>query len=269
MAEARGDLVALVNNDAAPDPDWCEQAVRPFADPAVGSVATRLVLFDQPDTIDSAGDAYTTVGEAYKRLDGEADPGTLTPGPTFSACAGAAVYRRTALDSCGGIDPGLEAYYDDVDLGFRLRLAGWTCVYAPAARCRHRVSASYGRGSWRQLFLASRNAAWVYWSDMPGRLLLLGLPGHVVFFALRCLSRLGHGGLLPFLAGKAAAARDVRGLLARRRRVQSLRRVPPAAIRDVLDPAWFRHSMGRLFLHHRRAGRRRSLRPEPADGRGA
>ena len=118
LARARGELVALLNNDTAPDPDWCEQAALPFADPGVGSVATRLVLYDEPCRIDSAGDAYTVVGGAYKRLEGLQDPDERTPRTTFSACAAAVVYRRASLEACGGFDPLLTAYYDDVDLGF-------------------------------------------------------------------------------------------------------------------------------------------------------
>src|SRR6185295_8308151 len=102
-----------------------------------------------------------------------------------------------AYDAAGGLRSELQAYYDDVDLGFRLRLAGYTCVYVPAARCRHRVSASYGRGSFRQLALTSRNQAFVWWADMPAALLLRYLPEHALFFALQVVSRIFQGGLLP------------------------------------------------------------------------
>ena len=268
IERTRGELVALVNNDAVPDPDWCAEAVRPFEDPRVGSVATRLVLADDHRRLDSAGDAYTVVGSAYKRLDGEPDPGEASPRPTFSACAAAAVYRRTALRSCGGMDPDLVAYYDDVDLGFRLRLAGWTCVYAPAARCPHRLSASYGRGSWRQLFLTSRNAARVYWSDMPAALLVRHLPEHALFFGLQCASALAHGGFLPLAAGKAAAAWGLPGILRRRRRVQSMRRVQATAIASALDPAWLRHHLVELARHRRRR-RTMPAASETVEGRGA
>jgi GT2 family glycosyltransferase len=252
LAHARGTFVALLNNDAAPDPDWCEQATLPLADPGVGSVATRLVLHDAPELIDSAGDAYTVVGGAYKRLEGRSDPLEQAPRAAFSACAAAVVYRRSSLEACGGFDPALEAYYDDVDVGFRLRLAGWRCVYQPAARCRHRVSASYGRGSWRQLALTSRNAAWVYWSNMPARLLLRHLPEHALFFALQCLSRAAQGGLAPFLAGKLLALRGLPELARRRARAQALRRTSVRELSEALDAAWLRHSIEDLSRHHRR-----------------
>ena len=74
VAASRGELVALVNNDAVPDRDWLEQAVQAFDDPRVGSVATRLVRYDRPEVLDSAGDGYTVVGHAFKGREGERDP---------------------------------------------------------------------------------------------------------------------------------------------------------------------------------------------------
>ena len=51
--------------------DWCQWALVPFTDPRVGSVATRLVRYAEPGIIDSAGDGYTAMGHAYKRLERE------------------------------------------------------------------------------------------------------------------------------------------------------------------------------------------------------
>ena len=255
VAATRGELVALVNNDAAPDPDWLQHALLPFDDPRVGSVATRIVRYDRPDILDSAGDGYTVVGHAFKGREGEPDPRETEPREVFSACAGAAVVRRAAYDAAGGLRPELEAYYDDVDLGFRLRLAGYTCVYAPAARARHRVSATYGRGSFRQLALSSRNQALVWWADMPAGLLLRCLPEHALFFALQVVSRLFQGGLLPLLAGKAQALWRLPLLLRLRREAQVLclsGPMPPLA--SMLETRWLRPGLADFRRRFRRSG---------------
>lgn len=251
VAATRGELVALVNNDAAPDPDWLEHAVRPFVDPRVGSVATRLVRYDRPEILDSAGDAYTVVGHAFKSGEGEPDSLERQSRDVFSACAGAALFRRAAYETAGGLRPELEAYYDDVDLGFRLRLAGYACVYAPLARCRHRVSATYGRGSFRQLALTSRNQAFVWWADMPAGLLLRYLPEHALFFVLQVVSRLFQGGLLPLLAGKAQALFRLPLLLRLRREAQAGRLTRGSSVHDALETRWLRPGLAdfrRRFL---------------------
>ena len=240
VAATGAELVALVNNDAVPDPDWLDQALRPFDDPKVGSVATRLVRYDRPDLLDSAGDGYTVVGHAFKGREGERDPQETEAREVFSACAAASILRRAAYDAAGGLHPELEAYYDDVDLGFRLRLAGYSSVYAPAARCRHRVSASYGRGSFRQLALSSRNQALVWWADMPSALLVRYLPEHALFFALQVVSRLFQGGLLPLHAGTAQARARLPLLWRLRRDAQSRRVAKGLPSRLVLESRWLR-----------------------------
>ena len=240
VAACQGELVALVNNDAVPDRDWLEQAVKVFDDPRVGSVATRLVLYDRPEVLDSAGDGYTVVGHAFKGQEGELDPQEAATREVFSACAAAAVVRRAAYDAAGGLRPELEAYYDDVDLGFRLRLAGYSSLYVPAARCRHRVSASYGRFSFRQLALTSRNQVLVWWADMPAGLLVRYLPEHALFCALQVVSRLFQGGLVPLLVGKVQALTRL-PLLWRLRRDAQARRVPPASrLSSALETRWLR-----------------------------
>jgi O-antigen biosynthesis protein len=251
VAATKGAFVALVNNDGVPDPDWCEQALRPFVDPHVGSVATRLVRYDDPSTIDSAGGGFTVVGHAYKRLEREPDPREGGPRPVFSACAAAAIYRREAYEDAGGLRAELVAYYDDVDLGFRLRLAGWICVYEPKARCRHRGAASYGRDPGRRLALVSRNATFVYWANLPAPLLARRFPEHALFFALQIASRVIRGQLMPFLAGKIAALVGFRTLLRLRGDSQARRRVGAGTVAAALETRWLQRA-----LHDLRKDRR-------------
>lgn len=75
---------------------------------------------------------------AYRQLDVEGD--VARDVDWLSGCA--LLLRRTAFDDVGGFDPGYWMYVEDVDLGFRLRQAGWRIRYEPAARVTHRVGAS-------------------------------------------------------------------------------------------------------------------------------
>ena len=135
------EAIALVNTDVELEPDWVERAVaRLEADDRHGSVATKMVLMHDPGVIDDAGDVLRRDGVAEQRGHGRPDgPRFSQPGEVFAACAGAAVYRRSALHDAGGFDERLFAYLEDVDLGLRLRLAGWGCAYEPvvARHARH------------------------------------------------------------------------------------------------------------------------------------
>lgn len=132
------EAIALVNTDVVLAPDWLERAVgRLERDERLGAVATKMVLMRSPDVIDDAGDVLRRDGVAEQRGHGRPDgPRFSSPGEVFAACGGAAVYRRSAFDGVGGLDERLFAYLEDVDLGLRLRLAGWSCAYEPAV-ARH------------------------------------------------------------------------------------------------------------------------------------
>jgi GT2 family glycosyltransferase len=132
------DWVALVNTDVEPAPDWLARALAAGeADARCASVATKLVRADDPSVIDDAGDALRRDGVCEQRGRGHRDDGRWSAaGEVWGACAGAALYRRAAVDAVGGFDERLVNYLEDVDLALRLRLAGWTCRYEPVA-ARH------------------------------------------------------------------------------------------------------------------------------------
>ena len=138
------DAVALVNTDVVLDPRWLETARTALdAHPGAASVATKLVDLADPQLLYDAGDVLRRDGVCEQRGRFERDTGAYDePGEVFAACAGAALYRRAAIAAAGGFDERLGMYLEDVDLGLRLQLAGWTCRWEPRA-----VAAHAGEGS--------------------------------------------------------------------------------------------------------------------------
>jgi GT2 family glycosyltransferase len=135
------EAVALVNTDVELDPDWLARAVAPLErDPGLAAVATKMVLMRDPSRLDDAGDVLRRDGVAEQRGHGRPDgPRFAVAREVFSACAGAAVYRRAAVIEAGGFDERFGSYLEDVDLGLRLRLLGGACWYEPvvARHARH------------------------------------------------------------------------------------------------------------------------------------
>lgn len=148
LEAAGAELVALVNNDVVLEPDWLERMVAALnAHPEAASVASKMVDLQDPGILYDAGDFLRRDGLCEQRGRFERDDGSFDrPGEAFSACAGAGLYRRDAVLAAGGFDERYFAYIEDVDLGLRLRLRGWTCRYEPAAVARHA-----GGGSSEQL----------------------------------------------------------------------------------------------------------------------
>jgi GT2 family glycosyltransferase len=146
LMAARGEIVCLLNNDTEVDDAWAAAVMAAFeTDPQVGSVASKMLLFDRRDHLHTAGDYFTRAGRAGNRGVWQRDNGQYdTPEYVFSACGGSAAYRRAALDQVGLLDDDFFFSGEDVDLGWRLQLRGWRCAYVPTARVYHHLSATGG-----------------------------------------------------------------------------------------------------------------------------
>jgi O-antigen biosynthesis protein len=238
MRQARGDIIELLNNDTAVLAGWAEPCLRWFADPTIGSVAPLVLRMDNPNVIDSAGMDYHACGWAYNRgLNRNLNADYEASKEVFGAPGSAGFYRRLALEKTGGFLPHLEAIFEDTDLAFRLRWAGYRCVFEPAARVLHQVSSSYGQNNARVTRLVSRNEELVYWMNLPLAKLLLGFVPHLGFLTIRLLRKLGSPHLLPFLIGKLEALASVRQIIDRRREMGKLAQIGnvPASLHLTRD----------------------------------
>ncbi|MBX9580061.1 MAG: glycosyltransferase [Gemmataceae bacterium] len=232
IAAATAPVVELLNDDAEVTAGWADAALRWFADPRVGAVAPLVLRNDParlarglPPLIDAAGDEYDPGGFASKRGSGVvwarperergealpsltlgARPEVGSPGPVWGVSACAGFYRRDALLNAGGFPPHFRAYFEDVDLSFRLRRLGYEVVYDPAAVVWHRVSGSYGKKpSRRTLEQQSCNEERVFWRNVRGRDRLRYLPRHAAVLAGKAVRRWQEGQLLPWLLGRLRA----------------------------------------------------------------
>lgn len=170
-AASNGRFVVMLNNDTEPDPAWLEELVKVIvANPQAASVASKLMLFDDRKRLHTAGDALLADGTPRNLGAWEVDDGRYDSGAqVFSACGGAAVYRRDVWEALGGYDEDFWMYMEDVDFGFRARLAGYETVLAPEAIVYHHVSAS--GGDVLASYYVGRNSIWLIAKNMPDTLL--------------------------------------------------------------------------------------------------
>ena len=143
---AKGEFVALLNNDTEVESGWAAAVVDAFQrHPEIGIVASKMLLFDKRDHLHTAGDYFTLDGRAgnrgvWQRDDGQFDREEYV----FSACGGSSAYRKTMLDKIGILDDDFFFSLEDMDLAWRAQLAGWRCLYTPAAIVYHHLSATGG-----------------------------------------------------------------------------------------------------------------------------
>ena len=175
------DYIVCLNPDAFPEPNWLAGLVS-AADqhPEFGSFASLMLRENDSTTIDGAGDELHFSGIPWRRLHQRALHDDLLTGPVFSACAGAALYRTQVFNEVGGFDEAYFMYIEDIDLGFRLQLAGYPCLFVRDAIVHHIGSAIAGEGSDFSVYFGHRNLVYCYFKNMPLWLLLPTLPFHIL-----------------------------------------------------------------------------------------
>ncbi len=232
IVAARGEYVALLNNDTAVAPDWLGALVQALVEhTSYDFAACKMVLYDRPDRLNAAGDVYS-----LHRLAGK-NRGLGRPVRRYArmqrvlgACAGAALYRRSLFATVGLFDEWFFLTAEDTDFNLRCLIAGKRCLYVPTAQVKHKLRATADSGALKDLaLLAARNEAFVAARDLPA-VLLPCLPllwaGRILRSTL--LVRPSRLRVLPSVARQlprktAAEWQGMRAGLKRRQEVWSLR----------------------------------------------
>jgi GT2 family glycosyltransferase len=246
---ASGRWIALVNDDARIEPGALVAALAAGeSDARIGSVACQVRFHSAPGVINSAGIELDAIGVASERLAGRPIADAQTGCEVFGATGCFALYRAEMLDRLGGLEGRFFAYFEDVDLAWRARAAGWTATYEPAAIAHHHASASSGEGSAMKYFLAGRNRVWLLARNATGAQVRRALPGILVYDGAYIAYAAVRDRSLAPLAGRIAGLRSWR---TRRRETEASRVTGP------LQPAargWI--SSVCMHLAYRRLGAR-------------
>lgn len=182
--EAAGDWIVLLNPDAAASSDWLEKlAEGAQRHPGAAMFASAQINMSDAARMDGAGDAYLGFGIPWRGGFGRPVSEMPAEGTCFAPCGAGAMYRREVFLAHGGFDERLFCYCEDVDIGYRLRLAGEHCVFLPDAVIMHEGGGISGRVSEFALFHGARNRLWVYLKNTPLLLLVVTLPGHIALTA--------------------------------------------------------------------------------------
>ena len=249
---AQGAYIALVNNDAHVEKTWLENLIQPMLrDGTIGICASKLI-FANTQTVNSAGDGLTTAGVGFNRgLSGKATDFNV-PELVFGACGAAVLYRRRMLDEIGFLDEDFFLYDEDTDLNFRAQLAGWKCIYVPAAVAYHVANATSKRLSNLHVYYHTRNLEFVWIKNMPFGL-MLRFAHHKVIQELGsfCYLCLRHGKWDPFFRAKRDALKMLPLMVKKRAKIQARKRVPNSYVRSMLTSmftfSFFRQKIKQLI----------------------
>ena len=191
-------FVLLLNNDVVCDPDMVKELRRAVTEREdTFSCCAKLVGLYDPTKLDDAGDYYSAMGWAFARGKGQSSSLYDREEKVFACCAAAAIYRREILDRIGLFDERHFAYLEDIDIGYRAQIYGYSNRYVPSAIVYHAGSGTSGsRHNAFKVRLAARNSVWLIRKNMPRWQIVLNAPllaaGFLIKWVYFCRKKLGR-----------------------------------------------------------------------------
>lgn len=184
---SRAEYVLLLNNDTVLKQDFLAKLLETIEkDKNIFAVSSKMIQYNNQELIDDAGDEYNIFGWAYKVGDGKSIKEFTSKRNVFSACAGAALYRKSVFEEIGYFDENFFAYMEDIDISYRARIYGYKNVYCPEAQVYHIGSATTGsKYNEFKVKLAARNNIYVPYKNMPLIQLILNTPFLFLGFAIK------------------------------------------------------------------------------------
>lgn len=187
IQESKTPYILLLNNDTIVKSEFVEGLIKAIEESdKIFSVSAMMLSMEDEQIIDNAGDGYCVLGWAYARGKGCPVTKYCEKKEIFSACGGAAIYRKSIFEEIGYFDENHFAYLEDVDIGYRARIHGYRNIYEPAAKVVHVGSATSGsRYNEFKTKLSSANNAYVAIKNLPILLLIINMPFLLLGFLVK------------------------------------------------------------------------------------
>lgn len=193
----------LLNNDTKAEPDFVKalyETISRYND--TFAVASKMLQMYDNDKIDAAGDLYCALGWAFSLGKDHNKSKYESESEVFSACAGAAIYRKDVFDQIGYFDEMHFSYLEDVDVCYRARIMGYKNRYTNKAVVYHAGSGTTGsRYNSFKVRLAARNSWYVIYKNMPTLQIILNIPFFIIGFGVKALFFICKGYGREYLSG--------------------------------------------------------------------
>ena len=237
IAVARGELIALLNNDLELAPNWTQIMVETASThPEAGMFGGKVLNYYNRTKLDGAGEVMTWFSVAVKRGSGQDDTGQFdTAEAVFGPNTSAAVYRRQLMETLDGFDADFFVYLEDTDLHLRAQLAGFTAWYEPTAVAFHMEGSTAKRMPKKMLRLWHRNRVWLVLKNYPAGKLLRHFPKLLWANAKTFYGAVRHRELTALAAAWGMAWLDLPNLIRKRRRVQRHRMVSGTYLEKLIS----------------------------------
>lgn len=189
--------VLLLNNDTEADRDFVLELVKGIEkSDDIFSCSSKMINFNNRELMDDAGDLYSVIGWGFQRGVGQSADKYKKDAEIFSACAGAAIYRKNVFDEIGKFDLKHFAYLEDLDVGYRAKIHGYKNMYCANAIVYHFGSGTSGsKYNPFKVKLAARNNVYLIYKNMPFLQLAVNLPLILAGFLVKYMffRNMGYG----------------------------------------------------------------------------
>ena len=197
------DYVFLLNNDTQLEANCISNLVKCIeGDENIFAVSSKMIQYENRNVMDDAGDAYTILGWTNKIGNGRSPNNYSERREVFSACAGAALYRRIIFKEIGYFDENFFAYLEDIDISYRARLHGHISIYCPEAVVYHHGSGTSGsKHNAFKVKISARNSVYLPYKNMPWPQLALNIIFLLLGYFIKYLFFLKKGYGRDYLEG--------------------------------------------------------------------
>jgi GT2 family glycosyltransferase len=232
MRQAQGEYIVLLNSDTMVEPAWLKALVKAVEPSEVGAAQSKLLLLSKPNLMDCAGGLVDFYGYHLERGRGEESSLFNKTSEIFYAKGASMILKRSVLEKSGLFDPDIFMYYDETDLCWRIRLAGFKVIYVPDSVVYHAAGLTTQKVyNQKKLFFAQRNHLMVLTKNYNGANMVKAVSVSVfneVRNALLCFMRRQPFAGLAIVRALVWNLSNFRGTWKKRRAVQEL-------IRNVTD----------------------------------
>ena len=231
-AQARGEWLALLNPDAVADANWLAELAKAAAMfPEAAMFASAQISLDEPDILDGAGDCYSALGFAWRGGHGRPLDELPETGWCFAPCGAGAFFNRSKYLNVGGFDERYFCYFEDVDLAFRFRLLGETCLFWRPALLHHYSGGISVKVKEFAVFHGTRNRFWTFVKNMPAPVFWAMLTPHLAMTFAVWVRGIATGRARAVRRGFFAGVAGVGPVWRQRRQIQRNRKV---TLRELL-----------------------------------
>lgn len=203
ITAAKADYVILLNNDTVVDSKFVRNLYRAILkNKNTFSVSARMIKLHNKKELDDTGDLYCALGWAFAPAKDKSVNEYLRAEKIFASCGGAAIYDKQLLYELGMFDENHFAYLEDIDIGYRAKLAGYQNMYEPTAVVYHAGSAVSGsRHNAFKVKLSAKNSIYLAYKNMAPWQLAVNCPFLLAGIAVKTVYFLKKGLVKPYIQG--------------------------------------------------------------------